>query len=150
MRTDLADRAIPWTRLILRSHQMPADLNLKWGQRFSVLAVAWAALALVLSVVAAAAYGARWAAPLALSAAIAALAVGALNRDFYRFLARVRSPWFFFRAFPLHCLYFLCGGVGFAAGLAAHEYVLRVRRPAANNPVADKPLGLDPIGAQRP
>jgi hypothetical protein len=143
MKTDLADRAIPWTLLILRARQMPADLNLKWGQRFSVLASGWTALALVLAVIFAAASGARLAAPLALSAAFGALAVAALNRDFYRFLAGVRGSWFCLRVFPLHCLYFLCGGAGFAAGLAAHQAVRWFPRLSATN----KPLGADPAEA---
>jgi len=143
MKTDMVDRAIPWTRLILRSHEMPVDLNLKWGQRFSVLASGWAALALILSAVFAASSGARLAAAaLAFSAALAAFIVAALNRDFYRFLAHVRSPWFAFAAFPLHCLYFLCGGAGFAAGLAAHGCVLCGRWLFPHEPRADEPLCL--------
>jgi hypothetical protein len=140
MRTDLVDRAIPWTLLILRSNQMPADLNLQCGQRFSVLASGWAALALILSVVCAAVFGGRLAAALVLSATIAAVAVMALNSDFYRFLARVRNPWFCLRAFPLHCLYFLCGGAGFAAGLTSHVW----SRLALQNRGADQPLCADP------
>jgi len=128
IKTDLADRAIPWTVLILRSRHMPADLNLKWGQRVSVLAASWAVLALILAVIFAAASGAQVAAWLVLSAAIAASTVALLNRDFYGFLAGVRSPWFALRAFPLHCLYFLCCSAGFAAGLAAHEWDEWARR----------------------
>jgi glycosyltransferase involved in cell wall biosynthesis len=140
MRTDMVDRAIPWTRLILRSNHMPADLNLKLGQRYSVLAVGWAALALILSVVCAQAVGGRTGAFLFLSSAGAALAVAALNRDFYRYLARVRSHWFALRAFPLHCLYFLCAGAGFAAGLAGHVG----SRLSLQDRAADKLLWADP------
>jgi len=145
MRTDLVDRAVPWTLLILRLGHMPVDLNLKWGQRFSVLAAGWAALALILSVILAAASDARLAALLGLSAAIAVLAVAFVNRDFYRFLAGVRSPWFSLRAFPLHCLYFLCAGAGFAVGIAAHECALWTRRLSGGGHGADQPLGADPI-----
>jgi GT2 family glycosyltransferase len=120
VKTDIMDRAIPWTRLILRSHCMPADLNLRWGQRFSVLASGWAVLALILAAVFALSSASRPAAALALSAALAACAVAVANRGFYRFLIRLRGPWFALGAFPLHCLYFLCGGAGFALGLAAH------------------------------
>jgi GT2 family glycosyltransferase len=148
LRTDLVDRAVAWTRLILRSHQMPADLNLKWTQRFSVLAVAWGALALTLAAVSAAASETRVAAALALSAALAAGAIAVLNRDFYRFLARLRGPWFALRAFPLHCLYFLIGGTGFAAGLVAHEFALWHRRLFAEDPVEDAPSRAAPVDAQ--
>ena len=34
---DLWSRGLPWTRLILRRHAFPNDLNLKYAQRFSVL-----------------------------------------------------------------------------------------------------------------
>jgi hypothetical protein len=144
VKTDVWDRAIPWTRLILRSHQMPADLGLRWGQRFSVLASGWAAAALVLSVVFAPGGEARWAAALAVSAAVAAFFVAAINWDFYRFLARVRSPWFALRAFPLHCIYFLCGGTGFAAGLVAHECDVWRRRFFPPKHPADKPIAANP------
>jgi hypothetical protein len=122
MRTDLVDRAIPWTLLILRSNQMPADLNLQCGQRFSVLASGWAALALILSVVSAAFFGGRLAAALVLSATIAAIAVMALNSDFY---------------------HFLCGGAGFAAGLTSHVW----SRLALQNRGADQPLCADPAAS---
>jgi hypothetical protein len=144
VKTDVVDRAIPWTRLILRSHRMPDDLGLRWGQRFSVLASGWAAAALALAVVFAAGGEARWAAALALSSAVAAFAVAAINRDFYRFLARVRSPWFALRAFPLHCIYFLCGGTGFAAGLVAHECDLCRRRFFPPKHPADEPVAANP------
>jgi GT2 family glycosyltransferase len=121
LKIDIADRAIPWTRLILRFHQMPADLNLMWGQRFSVLASGWTLLALLLAAVFALSSRPRPAIALALSAALAACAVAALNRGFYGFLVRVRGLRFALGAFPLHCLYFLCGGAGFAIGLAAHQ-----------------------------
>ncbi|MBB5059626.1 glycosyltransferase involved in cell wall biosynthesis [Granulicella aggregans] len=37
--TDIFHRGIPWTRLILRDHFMPNDLNLRMGQRVSVFLV---------------------------------------------------------------------------------------------------------------
>jgi glycosyltransferase involved in cell wall biosynthesis len=37
VRTDILDRGIPWTELILRKHFMPNDLNLRLSQRFSVI-----------------------------------------------------------------------------------------------------------------
>ena len=39
VRTDVMQRAIPWTLLILRAGRMPNDLNLKWHQRASVALV---------------------------------------------------------------------------------------------------------------
>lgn len=39
VKTDVMDRGIPWTLLILRAGRMPNDLNLRWHQRLSVAAV---------------------------------------------------------------------------------------------------------------
>jgi hypothetical protein len=38
--TDIFDRGIPWTRLILRNGSMPNDLNLRASQRASIAAAA--------------------------------------------------------------------------------------------------------------
>jgi cellulose synthase/poly-beta-1,6-N-acetylglucosamine synthase-like glycosyltransferase len=35
IRSDVCDRAIPWTRLIVRERSLPNDLNLNWAQRVS-------------------------------------------------------------------------------------------------------------------
>ena len=50
IRTDIVDRGIPWTELILRERRMPNDLNLKVSHRFSV---ALMALLLVMASIAA-------------------------------------------------------------------------------------------------
>jgi GT2 family glycosyltransferase len=154
VKTDLFGRALPWTRLILRYRSMPADLNLQWTQRLSVALVSLGAAAVPVA-------GALWAADavpaeaVAGGAAIGAAAVGHLNRDFYRFLARRKGFWFAVRAFPMHCLHYLCGGVGFAAGLALHLAALpgRVeasrrssasRRDGAGSPEPAPPVDLSP------
>ena len=36
LKTDVLDRGIPWTELILRDHKMPNDLNLQISQRVSI------------------------------------------------------------------------------------------------------------------
>ena len=49
--TDVLDRAIPWTELILRNSEMPRDLNLSISQRISVaLAFVLTGIAIVSSV----------------------------------------------------------------------------------------------------
>ena len=40
LRTDILDRGIPWTLLILRAGRMPNDLNIRWHQRVAVAGVA--------------------------------------------------------------------------------------------------------------
>jgi len=49
VRTDIRDRAIPWTELILRNRSMPNDLNLRVSQRLSVVLVTLLAPAAILA-----------------------------------------------------------------------------------------------------
>ena len=117
LRTDIFQRAVPWTRLIIRSRVLPNDLNVKTGSRVSValVGIMGAALAMTPS--------SRWALGVA---ALAAAGLVALNSGFYGFLWRVRGPWFMLGALPWHCLYYACAGTGFLIG-AAQELL---RRPA--------------------
>jgi hypothetical protein len=108
LKTDLFDRAVPWTVLILRYRRMPARLNLQWKHRLSVL--------LVFSSTVLAA-GSLWGA-----SAAGLLAVAALNAPFYRFLAVRKGGLFALGAFPLHCVHFLCAGAGFGLGLLAYLF----------------------------
>ena len=118
LRTDLFDRAVPWTRLILRERRMPADLNLRWGQRVST--ALWSAAAVALP-------AALWQPALAWVAAGCAAVAVVLNAGFYRFLADKRGLWFAVRAIPMHGLYFLCCAAGFAVGVFG--YWLRPHPP---------------------
>jgi GT2 family glycosyltransferase len=102
--TDVAYRAVPWTRLILETPGTARDLNLTLAQRWSV--------ALVGGALAAGALGICW--PALLRVGVAALAaVVLLNRDFYVYLARRRGLGFALASIPLHVLYFTCSGLGF-------------------------------------
>jgi glycosyltransferase involved in cell wall biosynthesis len=111
LRSDVCDRAIPWTRLALQQGHLPSDLNLRPRQRVS------AALTYVLF--ASLVFAVRWPALLGLAAA-ALLGVGGLNRDLYAFFARQRGAAFLVVAVPLHLLYYLYSGVGFAIGVVLH------------------------------
>jgi GT2 family glycosyltransferase len=113
IRTDILQRAWPWSRLLLRSRNLPDDLNLGWSQRASA-AFAWLAVGL------AAAGFLRWQAfPAAL---VAAGAVAFLNRPLLGFLGRSRGLLFALRAFPLHFLYLLYSSATFAAAAAVHLF----------------------------
>lgn len=104
--TDIRDRAIPWTELLLlRPRFLYNDLNLSLSARYSTVLVFLLALA-----------------PLALPffpwyAAITplcALLLWWLNRHFYGFLMQRLGRAFLFTAIPMHWLYFLCSGSVFA------------------------------------
>ena len=113
VRTDLMDRAIPWTQLILKSQRMPDDLNLRQSQRISAMLTC----AVIPCAVAAIALRSLVAAALAAGILLAMLV---LNKDLYRFFASQRGWWFAIRAVPLHLLYYLYSVLGFVIGWAAH------------------------------
>jgi GT2 family glycosyltransferase len=111
IRTDILRRAWPWSRLLLRSRNVPDDLNLGWSQRASAV-LAWLAVGL------AAAGFLRW--QVFPAALVAAGAVAFLNRPLLGFLARTRGFLFALGAFPLHFLYLLYSSATFAVAAAVH------------------------------
>jgi GT2 family glycosyltransferase len=117
IRSDVFDRALPWTELILRERHMPNDLNLELGQRATV-ALSLAFPLLVLGAFLARASGLAGA--LAVAALMALGATIALDARFYRFLASRRGILFAIAAMPLHLLYHFYSGVAFAGGVALH------------------------------
>ena len=110
-RTDIFCRGVPWMLLMLRSRTAETDLNVSRSQRASVAATGMALATLPTGSCDPAAGG-----PCTASACL--LAVGWLNRDFYRFLARTRSAGFALASFPIHLLYFCCCGLSVAIALA--------------------------------
>ncbi len=119
VRSDIFDRALPWTRLILRSARLPNDLNLSVSQRFSA--------ALVMAAVGLAGAGAALDRIPALLAVVPLAAAMLLNRRFYFFLASRRGWIFAAGAVPLHLAYYFYSTLAFAAATAAHA--LDRRRP---------------------
>ena len=115
LRTDVFDRAIPWTRLILRQSHLPSDLNLDIGSRLSAVA-SWTALAFLVT-------GFCW--PwMGVGAALALATVGALNADLYRFFARQGGLGFALGAAALHLFYLLYSSLTFAL-IALAEWLKR-------------------------
>jgi GT2 family glycosyltransferase len=107
--TDVRDRGIPWTQLILKFGRLDNDLNLQTNQRIAVVLSYLLVAAAVLSP-----FSALW---LGLAAgAIAGLAV--LNWPYYRFFVERRGVWFGLRVFPVHVVHHLCNGVSFGVGCA--------------------------------
>ena len=111
LRTDLLDRAVPWTRLILRERRFINDLNLKTPARISVALTGFVPVCLALA----------FRVPgLLFAAAAALLGAAALNLPLYRFFARKRGVVFALQTLPLHALYHLCCAGGFVVGLTLH------------------------------
>lgn len=119
LRTDIFDRGVPWTKLMLRAKDMPSTLNVTGAQRLSVALVYLTLLAALI-------------APLVSNAGWIALGLFALvtlvNWDFYRYFARQRGIGFAVRSVPWHWLYFWYCGLGFLIG---HWQHWREGRPVA-------------------
>ena len=111
IRTDVLDRGMPWTRLMLARGTMEKDLNVTWRHRLGV-GLAWVlAPALLLSPLA------PW---LLAVAAGAGAALCLVNLDLYRFYLRRGGVAFALGAVPMHWLHYLYSGVAFAGGLLSH------------------------------
>ena len=113
VKTDVFDRAIPWTRLILSERRMPNDLNLRGNQRLN------AVLAVLTLAVAPAAFTGRG--YLAVWLAIFG-AYLARNWRFYSYLASSQGVVFAVRAVPVHWLYFVYSCAGFGLGVISHVF----------------------------
>jgi GT2 family glycosyltransferase len=98
LRTDIFDRAIPWSRLLLKSAHVPPVLNLDLRSRGSALG-AWAAILFLLV---------TWWWPWAsLGTLLCLAAVAALNADLYRFFWEHGGTRFAVVSVGLHVLYLL-------------------------------------------
>jgi len=103
--TDIRDRAVPWTRLIVRSKRLPADLNLSPTSRWSAVA-AWA---IVLSA------GLGFWFPLAWVGVLGALiGLAWLNSGLYRFFFGNGGAVLALGGTVLHLVYLLYSSLVFA------------------------------------
>lgn len=109
--SDIRDRGIPWTQLMLRHGARGRSLNVTNEYRFCV-AMIWLAAGAALAAVRQ---------PLFLLAALLGVAAaGWTCRGLYAFLYRRRGVWFASRAFLLHTLHHFYNGVSFAAGVGLY------------------------------
>ncbi|MBD1913106.1 MULTISPECIES: glycosyltransferase [unclassified Leptolyngbya] len=107
LKADFFYRALPWTQLILENKALNNDLNLQTSSRVSVVLAYGFVAALLLS-------------PLWQLALLVAFFLGAgllwINASVYRFFKRKRGLKFALGTIPMHWLYYLYGGLGFAIG----------------------------------
>ncbi|MGH9685836.1 MAG: glycosyltransferase [Candidatus Acidiferrales bacterium] len=118
VQTDIFCRAIPWTKLILETHNLPRDLNLTSRARLStglvgLLSAGWLFVFLQL-----ASFLPKLMTPYLLLGefVLAILIVAALvtlNWDVYSYFARKRGRWFAARVVPLHWFYYFYSGAVF-------------------------------------
>jgi len=105
--SDVRDRGIPWTQLILRNRALANDLNTTSALRWSVV------LAYVFLI---SAIGAVLSPALGLLALSALGGLFILNFAYYRWFQAQQGTWFAAGVFAAHVLHHLCNGVSFVAG----------------------------------
>jgi GT2 family glycosyltransferase len=109
--SDIWDRGVPWTELILSSRRFHNTLNVDGRSRLSV-ALCYTALVCI-------ALG-SWRPALFAIAAAAIATVLFLNRRLYLFLSSRRGAWFAVRAAAVNLTYHVYNGVSFALGAARY------------------------------
>jgi glycosyltransferase involved in cell wall biosynthesis len=135
IQTDVCDRAIPWTRLLLNyPSRATNDLNFKFSSRMSVVLTYSLVFCCLLSFY---------------SVAFQFTTLGVMtlllliNHKLYQFFASKRGGLFMLRAIAMHWLYFLYSGLSFGIG-----FLLHVRSPQSPKPcIEEAPLSL--VGRSR-
>jgi hypothetical protein len=137
LRTDVLDRGVPWTRLLVQQGSVisAATLNLKRMEKVKT-ALVWSAI--IMAVLAWPTHDVRW----VMAATVPLLAVMLGSADLYWFLARVRGWGFALSAIPLHLLYYVTNGLSVCLGWLMHHAVGEPRP----DPLIE---AYDEIGLQR-
>lgn len=127
LQTDFFQRAVPWTRLILRQRRIINDLNLKMSSRLSVILTYGLIITLV---------GAWWWPGFFGVAAVLGLVLLFLNYSVYRFFQRKRGFWFALASVPWHWLYFFYSGLAVAIAVAGHFFAHPAKSPGTESLVS--------------
>ena len=122
IRTDIFNRALPWSKLIIETGMMPSDMNLSISDRMStVLAglLSLILLAIILGLLRPYGSGITFVFVIAALAVVAALLT--LNSGLYGFFLRKRGLRFTLLAIPMHFFYYLYCGASFAVCWIQHR-----------------------------
>jgi glycosyltransferase involved in cell wall biosynthesis len=117
LQTDIRDRALPWTQLIVRTGRLPNDLNLQTASRVSAVCVY--ALLLILGI-------GMWQPLVLLGAALPVALLLLCNQRLYSFFLAQRGLRFLLCTLPMHWLYYGYSALVFSVGMAFGN--LRYRR----------------------
>lgn len=121
--TDIRQRALPWSRLLLAGAKMPDDLNLRWSQRLAAALAPLVLLALLAAPIATLAGAWGFLLPIAILVALSL----ALSWDLVRCFGRQRSWPFALGAWLFHQVHLLysAGTYGLCWGLRLGRRKLR-------------------------
>ncbi len=106
--TDIFNRALPWTILLLQQQHVPNDLNLKTSCRLSVVAVYTVLVLLLVGL---------YYPNLVVHIIWPSLVLISLNFSVYQFFYRKRGLSFALRVIPWHWLFYLYSGFAFGVGI---------------------------------
>jgi len=112
IQTDIMQRALPWSRLLLSEGRLDNDLNLRFSERISVSLVFSIVCLLMLSIL--------WA-PFLLLLPLIAFPLLWLNFWLYDFFLRERGARFTIYAILWHWFYYLYSGSAYAVALIHHR-----------------------------
>lgn len=114
IKTDLLQRAIPWSELILKNSAFQNDLNLRYSHRLSV-----GILFLMIFLL-----GVSFWSPLGvLPALFLAFMLFLINLPMYSFFFRKRGVIFVLGAILWHWIYYAYSGLGFVIGFIRHRFL---------------------------
>lgn len=125
LKTDIFNRAVPWSQLIIESKQLPKDLNLRISHRISAILVGL--LVLLLPFILLEVIGffdivqSRILFILFLTLIVTLLI---LNRNLYAFFLRKRGVKFMVFAIPIHFLYYFYSSLSFGACWLLQRFAL--------------------------
>jgi glycosyltransferase involved in cell wall biosynthesis len=117
LRTDIFDRAVPWSKLILESGEMVSDLNLQSSQKMSTLLVGLTALISFLAI---------FVPKLIFVVLFLIASIFMINYRLFVFLSRRKGPIFSFFAFVMYLLYYCYSGVTYASCWLVHKLQNRI------------------------
>ena len=116
IKTDIFQRAVPWSQLILERKLLPRDLNLRFRDRLSTALVGIIIITVFIYLLGLTTQTEIIANNyLLLTALISFTAILILNRDLYLFFLRKRGIGFALLSIPMHILFYIYSGITFGA-----------------------------------
>ncbi|MBI4228183.1 MAG: glycosyltransferase family 2 protein [Deltaproteobacteria bacterium] len=125
LKTDILNRALPWSKLIIEKGILSSDLNLKVNYRISSFLAGLVILILILTILDAVNVIAIGLNKYFIAISVLLIiAIIILNLDLYNFFFHKRGLKFMFLSIPLHFLYYLYSGITFVTCWILHKFYL--------------------------